>query len=173
MTTLADHVRALRHSRRMSQAQLSSATDVPQTSISNIEGGKTRLPSVDHRRRLATALGTSNVELLLAAKEVDEEELAAWARQSGFARQDPRKDDGELSKLAAELAMEDPESPRVALALQIPLMIFVEADFLTNTFNLLPTDAQVARKELPPEEYRAWRDTRDTEDRNAKVKKEL
>ncbi len=161
MTPLAARVKALRRSRGLSQAQLGTMAGIPQTSISNIEGGKTGLPSADQRRRLAAALETSNVELLLAAREVDEGELIAWAHQSGFIRQAFGDDEPELTRLATELATEDSESPRVALALRIPAMTRQEAAYLKAMFECLPTEAHAQRRVLTPEEYRRWRDRQD------------
>ncbi len=161
MVTLAALVKTLRQARGLSQAQLGTKAGIGQTYLSDIEKGKTKLPSVEHRRRLATTLGTTNIELLMAAGEVGEEELIAWARQGGFVRHDSSDGESKVPRLAAELAMEDAESPRVGLALQIPFMTRQEAAFLTQMFMHLPTEAHAKRRTMTPQEYRQWRDLQD------------
>ena len=173
MNPLGAVVKALRQAQGVSQVQLAEATGISQTYLSDVEGGKVRLPNVHHRRRLAGVLGTSNVELLLASGEVDEEELIAWARQGGFVREDSIGGEGILRRLAAELAVEDPESARVGLARQIPVMTRQEARFLWETFERLPTEAQAKRQELTPEDYRRWLAIQDTKERVKEVREEL
>ena len=178
MATLAALVKTLRQSRGLSQAQLGTEAHIGQTYLSDIEKGKTKLPSVDHRRRLAAALGTSNIELLLAAGEVNEGDLITWARQGGFVRQVPSEDEEELTQLARELALEGAQSARLGLAMLIPSMTLREAIYITKMFDQLPNEGQAKRRELKcreltREDYRRWRDIQDIQERTRLVKEEL
>ncbi len=161
MRTLGTWVRSLRQVRGMSQAQLGEATRIGQTYISDIEAGKTKLPSPDHRRRIAKALGTSNVDLLVAADEVDEEELTAWAQRRGFTQPDAMGTSRPLALVAAELAAEGQGSSRAELALLIPSLTQGEARFFIDTVLRLPTEAGRKRATLSTEEYQRWRDGED------------
>ena len=173
MSSLGVLVKSLRMARGLSQADVAAQAGVVQTYVSDIEAGKRKLPTIGHRRRLAAALGTSNVELLLAAGEVAEAELVTWARAQGFVP--PLLDDtpAHLTELSAELAAEDPGSPRRALAFLIPLATRTEASYLVTMFRTLPTEAQDKRRELTPEAYRRWRALRDVEERAMEAREEL
>ncbi len=173
MSSIGAVVKALRQGRGMSQVEVAAATGTSQTYLSDVEGGKVRLPSVEHRRRLADVLGTSNVELLVAAEEVNGEELAAWARQAGFVPPEPEDAADPRLGLSAELAAEDLASPRVRLALLIPSMTRREAAFLRDTFKLLPTEAHAKRHTLTGDAYRRWRDHRDREEMAEEVREVL
>ncbi len=161
MKTLGTWVRSLRQARGMSQAQLQAETGIGQTYISDIEAGKTKLPSPDHRRRIAAALGTSNVDLLLAAGEVDEEELTAWAHRRGFTLPDATGTPRHLALVAGELAAEGQGSSRAELALLIPSLTHQEARFFIDTVPRLPTEAGRKRATLSTDEYQRWRDGED------------
>ena len=164
MATLGEFVRGLRRARGVTQAEVQAATGIPQTYLSDIEIGRTRLPSPDHRRRLGRALGSSNVELLVAAGELEEAELEAWARKAGFVHRGPGRAPGPLAAALRELDQEDERSPRVALALRIPAMTRAEAAYLLDSYERLPTEARAMRKKLSPEDYRRWRDAADMAD---------
>ncbi|MDP9358547.1 MAG: helix-turn-helix domain-containing protein [Chloroflexota bacterium] len=161
MSTLGVLVKSLRMARGLSQADVADQVGIVQTYVSDIEAGKRKLPTIHHRRRLAAALGTGNVDLLLAAGEVEEAELAAWAREQGFVRPGLVGDEASLIGVIGDLAMEDPDSPRVGLARRIPDMTRQEAAYVTEMFERLPTEAQAKRRTLTPQEYRRWRDHQD------------
>lgn len=71
------YIRERRMNAGWTQAELAEKTGLDRARIAQIEGGRVALPGVDHRRRLALALGVSNVDLLIAAHELDADELKA------------------------------------------------------------------------------------------------
>lgn len=74
MRTLAQYVTDRRQALGMNQTELATRAGVERTLINRIESGTTKLPSPDKRRRIATGLGVSHLELLVAAGELTEEE---------------------------------------------------------------------------------------------------
>ena len=68
-------VRSRRVALGLSSTRLAEMAGTSSPSLSQIEAGKTRLPGVDLRRRLAGALGLTNLDLLVAAGEVSRAEL--------------------------------------------------------------------------------------------------
>lgn len=63
----------------MSQKALSEASGVDRAYIAQIESGRIPLPGADIRRRLASALASTNIEMLVAAGEITREEVEAIA----------------------------------------------------------------------------------------------
>lgn len=59
----------------LKQVDLANASGIPDTTINRIEKGTTKLPSADVRRKLARALVVSHLDLLIAAGEINEDEL--------------------------------------------------------------------------------------------------
>ena len=68
-------VRTRRLAMGMTAVRLAEAAGTTSPNISQIESGKTRLPSVEMRRRLAHVLGLTNVDFLVAAGEVTRDEV--------------------------------------------------------------------------------------------------
>lgn len=75
MTGIGDVVRRVREEQGLTQTELAEKTGISRARISQIEGGRVALPNVGHRRALAKALGISNIDLLIAAHELDDDEL--------------------------------------------------------------------------------------------------
>jgi transcriptional regulator with XRE-family HTH domain len=75
MATLGTSIREWRTERGLQQGELASKAGIPQAALSDIERGKTKLPSADIRRRIAKALGVSHLRLLIASGEITEDEL--------------------------------------------------------------------------------------------------
>ena len=73
---LGAFVRARRQRLGLTTVALADLAGISQPYLSNIERGKNRLPSEAVRRRLAAVLGTTNLEMLVAAGEVTQEDLA-------------------------------------------------------------------------------------------------
>jgi len=94
MATLGTTIRDKRTELGMLQGELALRARIPQAALSDIERGKTKLPNADIRRRLAMVLGVSHLDLLVAAGEITERELAS-ADAVGvveLAPDDPRRD---------------------------------------------------------------------------------
>ena len=86
----------------LSSTRLAEMAGTSSPSLSQIEAGKTRLPGVDLRRRLADALGLTNLDLLVAAGEVSRAELGR--EHAG----DPLPEDARVvARLVATLPSED------------------------------------------------------------------
>jgi transcriptional regulator with XRE-family HTH domain len=71
-----------------SQTELARRAGVPRETVNRIERGLTQNPEADVRRRLAKALGVSHLDLLVAAGEITEDEIAK-AGASGVVERDP------------------------------------------------------------------------------------
>ena len=69
-------VRTRRLAMGMTTGRLAEAAGTTSPNISQIESGKTRLPGVETRRRLAAALGLTNLDLLVAAGEISRDEAS-------------------------------------------------------------------------------------------------
>jgi len=69
-TGMGAYVRSHRQARGWTQEDLAARAGVTQPTLSDIERGKNILSSPDIRRRLATALGVSHLDLLVAAGEL-------------------------------------------------------------------------------------------------------
>ena len=75
--TLGDYLKEKREASGLNQTELSKRAGVPRETVNRIENDKTQLPFADTRRRLAKALGVSHLQLLIAAGEITEQEIAA------------------------------------------------------------------------------------------------
>jgi len=75
--SLGHYVVQMRTKIGLKQNQLAERAGLPATTINRIEKGVTKLPSADIRRRLATALGLSHLDILVAAGEITREEVSA------------------------------------------------------------------------------------------------
>lgn len=75
--SLGSYVRDQRALRGLTLTELGEVAHVSKSHLSQIETGKIALPSPEIRRRLARALGISHVALLLAAGELNEEDVRA------------------------------------------------------------------------------------------------
>lgn len=72
---LGAFLRSQRNKAGLTQKQLVAKSGVPQATISDIERGTNKLPGADYRRRLAAALNLRHVDILIAAGELNEDEL--------------------------------------------------------------------------------------------------
>ena len=81
-------VREKRNDLGWTQATLADRAGVERARIAQIEGGRVTLPGAEHRRRIATALGVSHLELLIAAGEITEAEVTQ-AGAVGVIEHDP------------------------------------------------------------------------------------
>ncbi len=72
---LGAYIRNLRQRRGWTQRRLAEEIGTAPAYLSQIENGGTKLPSADLRRRLADALGVRHVDLLVAAGELEAEEI--------------------------------------------------------------------------------------------------
>jgi len=86
----------------LKQSDLARRSGIPATTINRIETGVTQLPSADIRRKLATALGVSHLDLLVAAGEITQEELGTVA---GIVEQDPTDPRLELVALVKRIRL--------------------------------------------------------------------
>ncbi len=104
MSNLGDFVRERRIGLGWSQAVIARRAQIPRSYLSNIEHGRSGLPSVDYRRRLASALGLTQLDLLLAAGEVTREEIrfAAVKDADAAVKEPDAAGDGAIRR-AAEL----------------------------------------------------------------------
>lgn len=59
----------------MTATALANEAGLTKSHLSQIEQGKISFPNADIRRRVATALGVSHLELLIAAGEITEDEI--------------------------------------------------------------------------------------------------
>lgn len=73
--TLGEYIRERREVLGLNQTELSRRADVPRETINRLENNKTALPFADTRRRLANALGVSHIDLLIAAGELNPDEV--------------------------------------------------------------------------------------------------
>lgn len=73
---MGDFVRDKRERSGMTQRALAIKAGIPQPALSDIERGKTKLPNADLRRKLAAALGVAHLDLLIAAGEITDDEIA-------------------------------------------------------------------------------------------------
>jgi transcriptional regulator with XRE-family HTH domain len=72
---LGNYIRRRREELKMTAAQLVEQSGVSKSHLSQIEKGKIAFPNAEIRRRLAWALGVSHVDLLVAAGELNAEEV--------------------------------------------------------------------------------------------------
>ncbi len=75
MRTLASYVIQRREALGLKQNELALRADLPANMVNRIEKGVTKLPSPDFRRRLAKGLGVSHLDILVAAGELEPEEV--------------------------------------------------------------------------------------------------
>ena len=73
--TMGSYIKERRLALSMTQADLGGAVGVDKAYISQSERGKVALPSADPRRRLAEALQLRHVDLLIAAGELEPDEI--------------------------------------------------------------------------------------------------
>ena len=73
--TMGSYIKERRLTLSMTQADLGGAVGKDKAYISQIELGKVALPNADLRRRLAEALQLRHVDLLIAAGELEPNEV--------------------------------------------------------------------------------------------------
>ena len=61
----------------MTQSELADKAGLPRYLVAQIESGKSKLPVPENRRKLAAALGLSHLDLLIAAGEIEPDEIRA------------------------------------------------------------------------------------------------
>ena len=76
-STLAAFVRERLTALGVSQTQLADRAGLSKSDINGIVQGRIKLPGPEKRRELAKALGVSHLDLLVAAGEITEQEIAA------------------------------------------------------------------------------------------------
>jgi transcriptional regulator with XRE-family HTH domain len=74
---LGSYVREKRERLGLNQKELAERCGLPANSINRIEQGVTKVPSPDFRRRLAHGLGVSHIDVLVAAGELEPDEVEA------------------------------------------------------------------------------------------------
>lgn len=79
MDTLARYVVHRREALGMTQTELALRSGIAPTTLNKIEKGTTKVPPADTRRRLAAALSVRHVDILVAAGELTDDEIAAIA----------------------------------------------------------------------------------------------
>ncbi|MDP9363208.1 MAG: helix-turn-helix domain-containing protein [Chloroflexota bacterium] len=161
--SLARFVKDRRLELGLSQAQLEARAGLPPRVVSNIETGRSTLPLPEHRRRLARALGTSHGELLVLAGELTRAEIVEAAGSYGVGRSGPAEPRPRwVEEMADRLADEFETSPRAGLVQAAILATWQESRCLRATFDNLPaSEASECRRDMPWEEYKAWRDEQD------------
>lgn len=75
--TLGNYVRQRREAMGKTLTALAADADLSKSELSALERGRINLPGADKRRRLAAALGVSHVDLLVAAGELNTDEVTA------------------------------------------------------------------------------------------------
>lgn len=75
--SLATYIAGLRRLRGLTQVALAERASVSRDVIAQIESGKSKLPVPENRRKLAAALGVRHVDLLVAAGELDADEITS------------------------------------------------------------------------------------------------
>jgi transcriptional regulator with XRE-family HTH domain len=76
MDGLGTYLKNLRELRGISQTALATAVGLSRSHLGQIESGKISLPGPEIRRSLARKLGVSHLDLLIAAREITEDEIA-------------------------------------------------------------------------------------------------
>jgi len=71
------YIKRVREERGLTQRQLAELADTSAAYVSQIEGGKVAWPGADIRRRIAKALNVSHLSLIVAAGELEPDEIAA------------------------------------------------------------------------------------------------
>lgn len=102
MDTLGTKIKLLRDQKGISQTALAESVGLSRSHMGQIESGKIALPNADIRRRLATALGVSHLDLLVAAGEITQAELGTVA---GIVEQDPTDPRLELVALVKRIRL--------------------------------------------------------------------
>jgi len=94
--TLSEMVKAHLADKHTSQAELARELGVSSSYMSQIVKGRITWPIAETRRRLATTLGVSHLDIVIAAGEITEDEVVA-AGMVGVVEEDP---DGPLAQIA-------------------------------------------------------------------------
>ena len=79
---LGEHIRRLRHTRKLTLVQVARRTDLSHPFLSQLERGLAQ-PSLGSLRRIAVALGTSPIELIAAAETAGDDEPNVEVRRRG------------------------------------------------------------------------------------------
>lgn len=89
--TLGDYVVERREAMGISQTELARRANLERTTVNRIETGTTKFPSAAVRRALASALGVSHIELVVAAGELSpsEADLSSDTRSEAVRRLAP------------------------------------------------------------------------------------
>jgi transcriptional regulator with XRE-family HTH domain len=95
---LGSYIKQRRAELGMSQADLTVASGVSKSHLSQIELGKIALPNADLRRRLAAALKVSHLDLLIAAGEISADELTELGKTGQVALSETQESMIELVK---------------------------------------------------------------------------
>ena len=77
--SLGEFVGQRRKDMGITLTELARRAELSKSELSAVERGRVALPGADKRRRLATALGVSHADLLIAAGELLEDEVPHYA----------------------------------------------------------------------------------------------
>ena len=77
MRTLGGYIRDYLDRTGLSQTELATRAGVPRVTINRLVKEKTALPDADTRRKLASAMGVSHLDIIVAAGEIEPEEVAS------------------------------------------------------------------------------------------------
>lgn len=86
---LGDFVRKRREEMGLGVTALAERAGLSKSEVSALEKGRINLPTTDKRRRLAAALGVRHIDILVAAGELTEEEIADVSAR--WPTDDPKK----------------------------------------------------------------------------------
>jgi transcriptional regulator with XRE-family HTH domain len=101
-TSLGSYLRRRRTQLGMTQEALGERSGLTKGYLSQVESGRIGFPGADIRRRLAKALGVTHLELLIAAGELLEEEVAT-AGVVGVVEADPNDPRQRLHRLIDDI----------------------------------------------------------------------
>lgn len=107
MATLGEMIRSHRDAKGWSQTRLAAEAGTSAAYMSQIESGRVLLPNADLRRRLAHALGVSHLDLLIAAGEIAEDEIAYAGATTNVAREDPDSPAVKVCELARRVRWDE------------------------------------------------------------------
>lgn len=112
MRTLGGYIRDYLDRTGLSQTELSARSNVPRVTINRLVKEKTALPDADTRRKLARAMGVSHLNILVAAGEIEPEEVQAAGVQ-GVVEDMHNSPAFRIHKIVDEIAWDDRDADRM------------------------------------------------------------
>jgi len=104
--TTGDRIKHLREKRGLSSRELSRIAGINNATISEVEGGKIKNPSVQNLVKIALALGVS-LDFLVLGESLDPKEIPTQGSQKAFFRKYENLSDGTKKKLSDILEVLD------------------------------------------------------------------